>query len=129
MTTRGTVVASELGYEDKVILDAALRPEAGYEKFQELLRRYSRKDAIIVVGHNPSMTLFLNQLLSGGRPLNAIELKKGGVAKVEKDGRKPAVLKWCMPLNWCARFSRLRPAVRGQRPSRSSFFPACGRMS
>jgi hypothetical protein len=29
--------------------------------------------------------------------LNAIELKKGAVAKVEKDGRKPAVLKWCMP--------------------------------
>ena len=26
-----------------------------------------------------------------------IELKKGAVAKVEKDGRKPAVLKWCMP--------------------------------
>ncbi|MFZ0914548.1 MAG: phosphohistidine phosphatase SixA [Candidatus Korobacteraceae bacterium] len=96
-TQTAAVVASELGYEDKVILDAALRPEAGYEKFQELLRRYSRKDAIIVVGHNPSMTLFLNQLLSGGRPLNAIELKKGGVAKVEKDGRKPAVLKWCMP--------------------------------
>ena len=90
------VVANELGYEDKVILDAALRPEAGYEKFLELLGRYSRRDAIMVVGHNPSMTLFLNQLLSGGSPLNAIELKKGGVAKVEKDGRKPAILKWCM---------------------------------
>src|ERR1019366_3016039 len=91
------MVANELGYEDKVITDAALRPEASFEKFLELLRRYSRRDAIIVVGHNPSMTVFLNQLLSGGSPLNAIELKKGGVAKVEKDGRKPAVLKWCMP--------------------------------
>ena len=96
-TQTAAVVASELGYEDKVILDAALRPEASYEKFRELLGRHSRRDAIMVVGHNPSMTLFLNQLLSGGNPLNAIELKKGGVAKVEKDGRKPAVLKWCMP--------------------------------
>ena len=96
-TQTAAVVASELGYEDKVILDAALRPEAGFEKFLELLGRHSRRDAIMVVGHNPSMTVFLNQLLSGGGPLNAIELKKGGVAKVEKDGRKPAVLKWCVP--------------------------------
>ena len=29
-------------------------PGATYEQFQELLRRYSRKDAIMVVGHNPS---------------------------------------------------------------------------
>jgi phosphohistidine phosphatase len=96
-TQTAAVVANELGYEDKVITDAALRPEASYENFQELLRRHSRRDAIMVVGHNPSMTVFLNQLLSGGSPLNAVELKKGGVAKVEKDGRKPAVLKWVMP--------------------------------
>ena len=96
-TQTAAVVANELGYEDKVITDAALRPEASYEKFRELLRRHSRRDAIIVVGHNPSLTVFLNKLLSGGGPLNALELKKGAVAKVEKDGRKPAVLRWCMP--------------------------------
>ena len=95
-TQTAAVVANELGHEDKVITDAALRPEASYEKFQDLLRRHSRRDTILLVGHNPSMTEFLNQLLYSG-PLNAIELKKGGVAKVEKDGRKPAVLKWCMP--------------------------------
>jgi phosphohistidine phosphatase len=89
------VVANELGYKEKVITDAALRPEATYEKFQDLLRRHSRRDAIMVVGHNPSMTIFLNQLLCGNGPL-AVELKKGGVAKVEKDGRKPGILKWSM---------------------------------
>ncbi len=96
-TQTAAVVANELGYEDKVITDAALRPEGSYETFLELLRRHSRRDAIMVVGHNPSMTIFLNALLSGGGPLNAVELKKGGVARVEKDGRKPAILKWCMP--------------------------------
>ena len=55
-TQTAAVVANELGYEDKVITDPALRPEASYEKFQDLLRRHSRKDAIMVVGHNPSMT-------------------------------------------------------------------------
>lgn len=96
-TQTAAVVANELGYEDKVVTDPALRPEASYETFQELLRRHSRKDTIVVVGHNPSMTEFLNRVLYSNGPMNAIELKKGGVAKVEKDGRKPAVLKWCMP--------------------------------
>src|ERR1035438_8700037 len=64
-TQTAAVVANELGHEDKVISDAALRPEASYEKFQELLRRHSRRDAIMVVGHNPSMTEFLNKLQIG----------------------------------------------------------------
>ena len=63
--------------------------------FQELLRRYSRKDAIMVVGHNPTMTEFLNKLV--GAPSSALELKKGSIARVEKEGRRAAVLKWCMP--------------------------------
>jgi len=86
-TQTAAVVANEIGHEEKVIVDAALRPGGTYEQFQELLRRHSRKDAILVVGHNPNMTEFLN----------AVELKKGSIARVEKDGRKAAVLKWCMP--------------------------------
>ncbi len=96
-TQTAAVVANEIGHEDKVITDAALRPGAGYEQFQELLSRYIRKDAIMVVGHNPNLTEFLNKLLSGGANLRAIELKKGMIARVEKIGRKPAVLRWCMP--------------------------------
>jgi phosphohistidine phosphatase len=95
-TQTATVVANEIGHEDKIVTDTALRPEASYEKFLDLLSRYSRKDAIMLVGHNPSMTEFLNKLVGGG-PANAIELKKGAVAKVEKAGRKAAVLKWSMP--------------------------------
>src|ERR1017187_9933374 len=48
-TQTAAVVANELGYEQKLISDAALRPGASYEKFLELLRRQSRRDAIIVV--------------------------------------------------------------------------------
>lgn len=91
-----SVVANEIGYEEKVIIDAALRPGASYEQFQELLSRHIRKDAIMVVGHNPNLTEFLNKLLAGGAALHALELKKGSIARVEKVGRKPAVLRWCM---------------------------------
>jgi len=92
-----TVVAKEIGYEDKVITDDALRSEATYEQFQELLRRYSRKEAILVAGHNPSMSEFLNKILAGEATNSAIELKKGAIAKVVKTGREPAELKWYMP--------------------------------
>jgi phosphohistidine phosphatase len=94
-TQTAAVVANEIDYEEKVVIDNALRPGATYEQFQELLRRYSRKDAIMVVGHNPTMTEFLNKLV--GSPSSALELKKGSIARVEKEGRRAAVLKWCMP--------------------------------
>ncbi len=54
------IAASELGHKDKIVIDAALRPEASYEEFEALLARYGKKKAIMVVGHNPSMTDFLN---------------------------------------------------------------------
>src|SRR5271157_6451416 len=89
------IAASELGHKDKIVIDAALRPEASYEEFEDLLARYAKKKAIMVVGHNPSMTDFLHRILSGDSA-EFIDFKKGAVAKVEKDGRQPAVLKWCM---------------------------------
>ena len=93
-TQTAAVVANEIDYEDKVVIDDALRPEASYDQFQDLLRRYSRKDAIMVVGHNPTMTEFLNKLIGA---TSSVELKKGAVARVEKEGRRAAVLKWCIP--------------------------------
>jgi len=94
-TQTAAVVANEIDHEEKVVIDNALRPGATWDQFQELLRRYSRKDAIMVVGHNPTMTEFLNKLV--GAPPTALELKKGAIARVEKEGRRAAVLKWCMP--------------------------------
>jgi phosphohistidine phosphatase len=93
-TQTAAVVANEIDYEDKVMTDDALRPGASYDQFQELLRRHNRRDAIMVVGHNPTMTEFLNKLIGA---TTSVELKKGAVARVEKEGRRAAVLKWCIP--------------------------------
>lgn len=90
------IVATELKQKDKLVTDEALRPDASYEQFQQLLARYKDKQAIMVVGHNPSQTEFLNQLVTG-KGSEQIELKKGAVARVDKDGSQAAVLKWCMP--------------------------------
>jgi phosphohistidine phosphatase len=91
------IVSQEIGHEEKLVLEDSLRPQATLEKFKALLNRYKDKAAIMVVGHDPSMTEFVNGVLSSGSPLAAVEMKKGGVAKVEKDLRRPAVLKWSMP--------------------------------
>jgi phosphohistidine phosphatase len=96
-TQTAAVVANEIGYEDKVVIDAALLPGASFQQFKELLARHNRKEAIMVVGHNPSMTEFLNKTLFGEGRHNVIEMKKGAVAKVEKVGRQTAVLRWSMP--------------------------------
>jgi phosphohistidine phosphatase len=90
------ITASELGHKDKIVVDAGLRPEASYADFEALLARYRKKKAIMVVGHNPSMTDFLARMLSG-ESAGFIDFKKGAVAKVERDGSQPAVLKWCLP--------------------------------
>ena len=90
------IVAQEIGYEEKIVVDSALRPEATFEQFKALVNRHKDKAAVMVVGHDPSMTEFVNRALSGGTPLAAIEMKKGGVAKVEKELRRPAVLRWLM---------------------------------
>ena len=90
------IVAREIGYEEKIALDDALRPEASFEQFRALLSRHKDKAVIMVVGHDPSMTQFVNRVLSGGRTMGAIEMKKGGVAKVQTELRGPAVLRWCM---------------------------------
>jgi len=90
------IAAGELGHKDKVVTDGALRPEASYEQFENLLARFGKKKAIMVVGHNPSMTEFLIRMLSGSDSAAFIDLKKGAIAKVEKEESQPAVLKWCM---------------------------------
>jgi phosphohistidine phosphatase len=91
-----TIAAAELGHKDKIVSDEALRPEASYQQFENLLARYAKRKAILLVGHNPSMTEFLIQLLAGGNSGEFIDFKKGAVAKVERVDRHPAVLKWCL---------------------------------
>ena len=89
------IVAEEIGHEAKIIAEPALEPGGSYEQFQSMLSRYGSKAAIMIVGHNPSMTEFLNKLLIGDAP-DAIEVKKATIAKVQTNGNR-AMLKWCLP--------------------------------
>jgi len=88
------LVGNEMGHEGKLQLDPALRPEASIAQFRELLNRYTRADAIMVVGHNPNLSEFLGSLIGRGSRAG-VNLKKGAVAQAELK-RNNAVLRWCV---------------------------------
>ena len=88
-----SLVANELAFEEAIQADDALRPEAGYEDFLEMLSDLKKADAIIVVGHNPSLSEFLSKTISRKTGTAQLEFKKGAVAKVELNGRA-GVLEW-----------------------------------
>jgi phosphohistidine phosphatase len=90
-----SLVGNEMGYEGKLQLDNALRPEAGFGDFRKLLDKYSKYESIMVVGHNPNLSEFLGRSISETGCEAGVELKKGGVARVEL-GRNSAVLNWCV---------------------------------
>lgn len=88
-----SLVANELAFEGAVQIDDALRPQAQLAEFQALLNRLRKHEAVMVVGHNPSMNEFLSKVISPGAGSARIELKKGAVAKVEMAGRS-GMLDW-----------------------------------
>ena len=90
-----SLVGNEIEFGGTLLQDAALRPDATFARFQDLLQRLHKAEAVLVVGHNPTLGEFLGRLLvAGGRPAR-VDLKKGAVAKVEV-GSRGAVLQWCL---------------------------------
>ena len=89
------LVANEMGHEGKLQLDPALRPEATFSQFRELVARHAKADAIMVVGHNPNLSEFVGRTISHGMGECGISLRKGAVAQVDMK-RNSAVLRWCL---------------------------------
>jgi phosphohistidine phosphatase len=89
------LVSNELGHEGKLQYDEALLPEGEYNAFRQMLQRHHKQDAVMVVGHNPSLSAFLSLAISRRGAEEAVDLKKGAVARVEVDN-KSAVLLWCI---------------------------------
>lgn len=88
-----SLIGNELGYEGKLQIDPAMRPEASFSDFRRMLEKYSKQEALMVVGHNPSITEFLARMISKSGSEPSIEFKKGAVARVET-GRHSAILNW-----------------------------------
>jgi phosphohistidine phosphatase len=89
------LVATETGYEQKILISNALAPTATYAQFQRLLRECAAYENLLVVGHNPNITAFLGQLIGAGPvddpSIARIRLRKGSLARLSLQ-RGPAVL-------------------------------------
>src|SRR5437764_3389816 len=79
-TQTASLVTNELGFEEKVVVTDALRPEASFDDFRDLLEDHAKAETMLVVGHNPSLSSFVSLLISDGTTDSAIDLRKGAVA-------------------------------------------------
>lgn len=93
-TQTAALIGNELGFEGRIILDAALAPGADFAAFRDLLRRASKLDSLMVVGHNPNLSEFLSLLISDRQSEISAELKKGACARVSLRGKGDATLDW-----------------------------------
>ena len=94
-TQTASLVGNEMGFESKLQIDPALRPQATFADFRKLLDKYVRQEAIMVVGHNPNLSEFLGRVISAAGCEAALELRKGAVARVELR-RSTGSLSWCL---------------------------------
>jgi len=94
-TQTASLVGNEIAFEGKIALDDALRPQGTFAQFRDLLGRYANAEAIMVVGHNPSLSEFLSLLISERSSEVAVDLKKGAVARVDVD-KQSGTLQWCL---------------------------------
>jgi phosphohistidine phosphatase len=100
------LVATETGYEAKILQSAALAPEASVADFHRLLTTCRDRENLLLVGHNPNLQSFLSSLLVTGTPahgsheangaaqepqLPQVRLRKGSIARLSFT-RRPATL-------------------------------------
>jgi phosphohistidine phosphatase len=78
-----TLIATETGYKSRVRQSDSLAPEATLKDFKKLLDEYRDRDNILMVGHNPNLSIFLGTLIvpAGASPAR-IRLRKGSLARL-----------------------------------------------
>lgn len=95
------LVGTETGYESRILISNALSPTASFDQFQRLLRECESYENLLIVGHNPSITAFLGQLLaqSHAEPdelaASRFRLRKGSLARLTVE-RGVSTLQWLL---------------------------------
>ena len=87
-----SLVGTETGYDSKIEISDALSPDASVAKFQDLVRCLMKYENVMVVGHNPNLTVFFGSLLAPGGRMST-RLRKGAIARIDCT-RLPGTLHW-----------------------------------
>src|SRR5207253_942260 len=96
-TQTASLIANEIGHEGKLNTENALRPEAKYDHFRDMLRKYAKFEAVMLVGHNPNCSEFLGRMIVANGDRAYLDLKKAAVAKVESQQKKFVVQRLLTP--------------------------------
>lgn len=88
-----SLVATEIGFEQRIMIDASLEPSGKLAEFEAMLEGHAGQDSILVVGHNPNVSQFAGSLIAawqrGGRA--NLRMRKGTLARIDVS-RRPGQL-------------------------------------
>ncbi|MGI4855157.1 MAG: SixA phosphatase family protein [Janthinobacterium lividum] len=96
-----SLVGTETGYEQKILLSDALSPSAIFPQFEKLLVECAGHESVLIVGHSPNLVQFMGMLMQppqmnkAGRPPAAVRMRKGSIAKLNFE-RGAATLQWML---------------------------------
>jgi phosphohistidine phosphatase len=95
------IVANELQMLDAFHIDDRLSPGFGRSALQSIIRDYATDERVMLVGHEPDLSLTIELLIGGG----SIVCKKGGLARVDLHhaGMLDGELIWLLPPKILAR--------------------------
>ena len=84
------IVAEKLGLEVKI--EPLLAPGFAHDKLVEITRSFDDNQALLLVGHEPSFSTVIAELIGGGR----VQLKKGALARVDVNRELQGELVWLL---------------------------------
>jgi len=94
------VVAPLIGLEGQIEVISGLTPESLVDNLISDLTGYQNREHLLLVGHEPLLSQMMAFLLTGKKNQElGIELKKGGLCRIEIDGLppdKPGKLHWLL---------------------------------
>jgi phosphohistidine phosphatase len=93
-----SIVAKVLGIEERLEKCDELKPEGNRLDLYKKLAKMKRQSSVMIVGHEPYLTMLIGEIISGN-PDSNISLKKGGLAKIEIEVFLPRIsgeLRWLL---------------------------------
>lgn len=94
------IAAKEMNCSNKLTVFEPLESDTPYKTLIKALAKYNKKNAIMLVGHEPDLSYFASALI--GMKNSTLELKKGSLCRIDIDGfppRSAGVLKWLIKPN------------------------------
>ena len=86
------IVADQLGMRDKLVEDPRLAGGFNLERLSAILSAHADASSIMLVGHEPSMSMTIGRAIGGA----TIELKKAALAGVDLEHAAPAGRLFCL---------------------------------